>query len=165
VACRRLPTRTQDALLNAIQALAFGDLTSHGLPRADKGAFSRALDDGVTVAVDDGFVNALKRGRVVVKPTIARFEGPHVFFSDGTGCAPDVVICATGYRPDLGHLVGHLVDLDEVGMPPFVGTTSSPGLPGLWFFGLDRSIYGNMFVHRSQARRLARLIASRPRPR
>ncbi len=118
----------------------------------------------MTVAVDDGFVKALNRGRVAIKPTIVSFDGPNVFFSDGTGCAPDVVLCATGYTPAIAHLVGHLVDLDEVGMPPFVGTTGSPELPGLWLFGLDRSIYGNMFVHRRQARGLARLIADRPQP-
>lgn len=160
VAGRRLPTRTQDHLLQAMHTVAFGDLTSYGLPRAGQGAFSRALSDGVSVAVDDGFVKALKRGRVAIKPTIMCFNGPDVFFQDSSGCAPDVVICATGYRPDLATLVGHLVDLDEAGMPPFVGATESPELPGLWFFGLDRSIYGNMFVHRRQARGLARLIAA-----
>ncbi len=164
VAGRRLPTRTQDNLLRAIQAVAFGDLAGYGLPRAERGAFSRALSDGVTVAVDDGFAKALKRGRVSMKPAIGCFDGPHVSFSDGTRCTPDVVICATGYRPDLSPLVGHLVDLDELGMPPFVGATASPDLPGLWFFGLDRSIYGNMFVRRRQARDLARLIAGRPSP-
>ena len=34
--------------------------------------------------------------------------------------------------------------------------------PGLWFFGLDSSIYGNMHVHRRQARQLARAIAPLP---
>jgi cation diffusion facilitator CzcD-associated flavoprotein CzcO len=162
VASKRLPTRTQDNLLRAMQTLAFGDLTRYGLHRAKVGAFSRAISDGVTVAVDDGFVAALKRGRVTMKPAIVRFDGPQVSFEDGTACAPAVVICATGYRPDLAHLVGHLVDLDAVGMPPFVGGTASPQLPGLWFFGLDRSIYGNMFIHRRQARGLARLIADGP---
>jgi putative flavoprotein involved in K+ transport len=69
-----------------------------------------------------------------------------------------VVICATGYRPALWPLVGHLVALDESGMPPFTGPSSSPGHPGLWFFGLDRSIYGNMHIHRRQARQLAQMI-------
>ncbi len=159
VAGRWLPTRTQDQMLRVMQALAFGDLTKYGFPRAEQGAFSRVIEDGVTVAVDDGFVKALKRGRVSMKPTIVGFDGPRVSFEDGTGCTPDVVICATGYRPDLTRLVGHLVDLDELGMPPFVGPTGSPDLLGLWFFGLDRSIYGNMFIHRRQARGLARLIA------
>jgi hypothetical protein len=44
-------------------------------------------------------------------------------------------------------------------MPPFTGPASSPRHPGLWFFGLDRSIYGNMHVHRRQARQLAGMIA------
>jgi hypothetical protein len=50
------------------------------------------------------------------------------------------------------------VALDESGLPPFTGPSSSPGHPGLWFFGLDRSIYGNMHIHRGQARQLAQLI-------
>ena len=43
-------------------------------------------------------------------------------------------------------------------MPAFTGAGSSPELPGLWFFGLDSSIYGNMHVRRRQGRQLARAI-------
>ena len=43
--------------------------------------------------------------------------------------------------------------LDPRGMPTFMGAAPSPEHPGLWFFGLDSSIYGNMHVHR---RRLGR---------
>jgi hypothetical protein len=42
---------------------------------------------------------------------------------------------------------------------PFTGPSSSPLHPGLWFFGLDSSIYGNMHVRRRQARQLAGMIA------
>jgi hypothetical protein len=111
------------------------------------------------VAVDDGFVRALKAGRITMKPAIDRFDGPQVRFTDGTSCTPDAVICATGYRPGLEQLAGHLVTLDAHGMPPFTGASSSPLHPGLWFFGLDRSIYGNMHVRRRrQARQLAQAI-------
>jgi hypothetical protein len=51
---------------------------------------------------------------------------------------------------------------DRRGMPAFMGAASSPEHPGLWFFGLDGSIYGNMHVHRRQARQLARAIAQLP---
>jgi putative flavoprotein involved in K+ transport len=94
-----------------------------------------------------------------MKHGVHHVEGPTVYFADGSACAPDVVICATGYRPALAPLAGHLVALDEHGMPPFTGPASSPGHPGLWFFGLDRSIYGNMHIHRRQARQLAQMIA------
>ncbi len=159
LAGRRLPLRIQDANVRLVQRLAFGDLRRYGYPRSDLGAFTRLAAHGATVAVDDGFVRALKAGRVTMKPGIDRFEGPRVCFADGSACVPDVVICATGYRPALAPMVGHLVALDEFGMPPFTGSSSSPRHPGLWFFGMDRSIYGNMHIHRQQARRLARMIA------
>ena len=150
--------RWQDATARAAQWLAFGDLSRFGYPRSELGAFTRQAADGVTIAVDGGFAHALKTGRVIMKPAIDRFDGPQVCFTDGTSCAPDAIICATGYRPGLEQMAGHLVTLDEHGMPPFTGASSSPRHPGLWFFGLDRSIYGNMHVHRRQARRLARAI-------
>jgi len=155
---RYLPLRWQDTNARAVQRLTFGDLTRFGYPRPALGAFTRAAADGVTVAVDDGFVRALKAGRVTMKPAIDRFDGPQVCFTDGTSCAPDAVICATGYRPGLEQVAGHLVTLDTHGTPPFTGACSSPLHPGLWFFGLDRSIYGNMHVRRRQARQLARAI-------
>ncbi len=112
----------------------------------------------MTVALDDGFVAALKASRISMKPGIERFDGPQVIFADGSTCTPDVVICATGYRPGLERLAGHLVTLDRRGMPPGTGGPPAQVRPGLWFFGLDRSIYGNMHIRRRQARELVRLI-------
>ena len=162
LAARHLPVRWQDTTARAIQRVAFGDLTRLGYPRSRLGAFTRQASDGVTIAVNDGFVRALKTGRITMKPAIERFDGPHACFTDGTRCTPDVLICATGYRPSLEPIAGHLVALDQHGMPPYSGAVSSPQLPGLWFFGLDRSIYGNMHVHRRQARQLARAVTSQP---
>ena len=159
LAGRRLPRRAQDASLRAVQRLAFGDLATYGYPPSELGAFTRIASEGVTVAVDDGCVRALKAGRVTMKPAVQSIDGPTVCFTDGMACAPDVIICATGYRPALGPLAGHLVALDEHGMPPSTGPAPLPRHPGLWFFGLDRSIYGNMHIHRRQAQRLAQLIA------
>jgi putative flavoprotein involved in K+ transport len=101
---RYLPLRWQDANARVVQRLAFGDLARLSYPRPAAGAFTRAAADGVTVAVDDGFVRALKAGRVIMKPAIDRFDGPQACFTDGTSCAPDAVICATGYRPGLEQL-------------------------------------------------------------
>ena len=158
VATRHLPLHVQDANLRALARIAFGDLSRLGYPRPALGAFSRAAADDVTVALDDGFVAALKAGRISMKPGIERFDGPQVIFADGSTCAPDVVICATGYRPGLERLAGHLVTLDKLGMPPGTGGPPAPVRPGLWFFGLDRSIYGNMHIRRRQARELGGLI-------
>ena len=40
-----------------------------------------------------------------------------MILADGTGIAPDVVIAATGFSPDLDGLVGHLGVLDDHGNP------------------------------------------------
>jgi hypothetical protein len=130
VALRHLPPRWQDVTARAVQRLAFGDLGRFGYPRPALGPFTRQRTDGVTIAVDDGFARALKDGRVVMKPGIAGFDGPLVRFTDGTSCAPDAVICATGYRPGIEALAGHLVTLDRRGMPAFMGAASSPEHPG-----------------------------------
>lgn len=159
---RYLPRRWQDANARAVQQLAFGDLTRLGYPRPALGAFTRHAADGVAIAVDDGFVCALKAERVTMKPAIDRFDGLQVYFTDGTSCAPDAVICATGYRPGLDQIAGHLVTLYAHGMPSFTGARSLPAHPRLWFFGLDRSIYGNVHVRRRQARQLARAIRRQP---
>ena len=63
-----LPLRWQDTNARVVQRLAFGDLSRLGYPWSALGAFTRAAADGVTVAVDDGFVRALKAGQVTVKP-------------------------------------------------------------------------------------------------
>ena len=42
------------------------------------------------VAFDDGFVRALKSGRVMMKPGVDRVEGQNVCFADGSTCGPDV---------------------------------------------------------------------------
>jgi hypothetical protein len=55
------------------------------------------------------------------------------------------------------------VSLDQHGMAPYTGPVSSPQHPGPWFFGLDRSIYGNMHIHRRQARRLTPAITKQLR--
>jgi cation diffusion facilitator CzcD-associated flavoprotein CzcO len=157
---RRLPAPVQDATLRMIQRVAFGDLSRFGYPRSELGAISRVRLDDVAPAIDDGFVGALKAGRVLMTPAIARLAESDVHFVDGTVCQPEIIICATGYRPGLEPLVGDLVELDRLGRPPFTGPAGSPAHPGLWFFGLNRSPYGNMHIRRGEARRLAKQLSA-----
>lgn len=69
--------------MRVVRRLACGDLSRYGYLRFHPGAFSRIAVQGVTVAVDDGFVRALKAGQVNMKPGIDRFEGQTVYFADG----------------------------------------------------------------------------------
>jgi putative flavoprotein involved in K+ transport len=163
VSGRYLPISWQDRNARLTQRLCFGDLTRYGYPRSELGLFTRIHRDVVTGALDNGFVKALKAGRVVMKPGLDRFDGAQVHFADGSTVEPDVVVLATGYRPGLETTVGHLVDLDRTGRPAAIGARTLAAHPGLWFFGFDtQSVYGAMYIARQQARQLARVIADTP---
>ena len=160
VAMRWLPLKLQDFSIALVSRLVLGDLTRHGIPRPPRGALTRQIEDGVVLAVDSGFVAALKAGRFRAVPPIASFGAERVHLADGTTIEPDVVICATGYRLGLEPLVGHLGVLDTSGRPRFVADRASPAHPGLWFLGHNSSTYGNLHIRRAEARRLARRIAA-----
>ena len=155
-----LPVPVQDALVSLLSRVWLGDLSRYGMPKAPKGPVSRCIEDGVFTAIDNGFVKALKQGRFAIVPEIARFDGDHVELVDGQRLQPDAVICATGYRLALEGLVGELGVLDKHGRPNFVAEASHPDFPGLWFFGQNSSIYGNMYIRKGESRRLAAKIAS-----
>jgi hypothetical protein len=48
--------------------------------------------------------------------------------------------------------------LDERGRPLFVADRVSCDHPGLWFFGLNSSVYGYLYTRKQEARRLADAI-------
>jgi hypothetical protein len=112
------------------------------------------------LAIDNGFVKALKAGRFTVVPEISSFSEQAVHLIDGRTIHPDAVICATGYRPGLESLVGHLDVLNERGKPRFFADQASSDHPGLWFFGLNTSIYGYLYTRKHEAPPLAHKIAS-----
>jgi putative flavoprotein involved in K+ transport len=160
VAGRRLPAGIQDAMMRKLQRVAFGDLTEYGYPASDLGVLERIHREQVAPAVDAGFVAGLKAGRIRMCPAIERFDGDRVVFEDGTIERPDLVVCATGYRPGIEHLVGDLVELDGFGFPQLSGNHQDIGLPGLWFFGIDRDPYGNLSVLRAETRRFRKEFES-----
>ncbi|WP_431899836.1 flavin-containing monooxygenase [Nonomuraea sp. bgisy101] len=149
---RILPERLRDAAARSVARLAFGDLSRYGLPAPALGPYARMRTTGVTVAVDQGFVGHLKAGRLEIVPEISRFEGQDVVLRDDRRVRPDLVLAATGYRPGLEPLVGHLRVLNAEGLP----AAGSP--PGLWFIGYRTAIEGNLRQHPIEARRIARAI-------
>lgn len=158
---RWLPVKMQDLNIALVSRLALGNLTRLGIPPAPKGAVTRQREDCITLAVDDGFVKALKAKRFEVVAEIDSFSAHRVHLKNGNMIAPDAVICATGYRPGLESLVGHLGVLDGRGYPRSVAPHHAPNHPGLWFLGHNSSLYGNMNIRRAESRRLARKIVAR----
>ena len=156
-----LPTAWQEMNMTLASRIFLGDLSRFGWPKATKGPVTRQIEDGVTVAVDNGFVDALRKGRMRIVAEVASFDNATVVLRDGSRLQPDAVICATGYRLGLAGLVGHLDVLDAHGRPVCNALRAANGAPGLWFFGQNASIHGNMNIRRREARTLAAAIAAR----
>jgi cation diffusion facilitator CzcD-associated flavoprotein CzcO len=160
VPLQHLPPALADALLAPLQRVIFGDLAQHGVPRPPAGMFTRFHSEGVSPAVDDGFVAALKAGRTRVVAPIERFEGADVVLTDGSRVTPDAVICATGYRRGLEPLVGHLGVLDPSGAPLNPkGAPEHPSAPRLYFVGYTYRVARNIPLFSGQARRVAAAVA------
>ncbi|MDW4500198.1 NAD(P)/FAD-dependent oxidoreductase [Sulfitobacter sp. D35] len=153
-----LPNRVLDPAFKMTERLFLGDLRRYGLTSHPEGGSTRLLRDGVTFAIDDGFVAALKAGRFRIVPRVERFDGERVHLADGTFCTPDVVIAATGYRTGLEPLMGHLGVLDENGRPRHPMGEHDPENPGLWFTGFKPIYTGFFDAAGIAARRIASAI-------
>jgi putative flavoprotein involved in K+ transport len=158
-----LPAAIADRLGQATARLVLGDLTRHGLPR---GAFAPYRTQRVPL-IDVGFVDALKRGRVTVRPALARLTATDAVFADGSSEPFDAIIAATGFTtgldsllavPDMPDMPGLSAVLGDGGEPR--GLSGEPtALPGLYFVGFTHSLRGHLFEANRASRRLARQVA------
>lgn len=152
-----LPTQLSDRIAVVARRKAFGNLDRFGLPVPEEGPFSRAhrLNVAPTI-VDPEVIDAVRDGSIEVVGAVVAFDDDKVVLGDGYRIAPDVVICATGYRAGLSPLVGLLDVLTPNGIP--VALAPSPAADGLYFHGLlsRPSLIGYM-AKRSRA--LAKRIA------
>jgi cation diffusion facilitator CzcD-associated flavoprotein CzcO len=158
MAARPLPERVRDAVAARVSSVAIGDLSAQGLPVPSVGPYRKLRTTGVTVAVDRGFARHLRAGRVQVVPEVRRLDGDRVLLRDGRTLHPDLVLLATGYRPGLEALVGHLGVLDPQGRPLAGPGRPTPGAPGLWFVGYWPHLEGALRTHPGEARRVAAAI-------
>lgn len=163
LAMERLPAPVFDAVGRITQRVIYGDLSSSGVPPAPVGVQSAMLERGLSPVTDDGFVEALRGGRIEIVPTIERFEGPEVVLGDGRRLRPDAVIAATGYRRGLEPLVGHLGVLDAGGGPAVHAERQLPGAEGLYFIGFRPKLSGQLHDIKGQARAIARAVRRRTR--
>ena len=160
VVMARLPVRVVDKISGVTQRLTVGNLSEYGMPRPSRGLYSRVRQDERIPILDVGLIGALKRGEVEGVAAVAGFEGAEVVLADGARLAPDAVIAATGFRRNLGGLVGHLDVLDEKGNPKFHGGATNPETPGLYFTGYSNPLSGNLRALGIDARRIARRITA-----
>jgi hypothetical protein len=111
--------------------------------------------------IDVGFVDALKRQRITIKPAVDRLTSTGATFADGTSETYDAIIAATGFSTGLESLIAapdlHAL-LDDQGEPRAESGTPT-AQPGLFFIGYIHSLRGHLFEANRASRRLAHHIA------
>ena len=123
--------------------------------------FTQFLRTRTVPILDHGLVRAVRARKITVVAAVEGFKGTDVRLADGTACRPDAVIAATGYRPDLEALVGHLGVLDVRGMPRVHGSRTLPQAPGLYFAGIVVELAGLLREITLEARAVGRTLARR----
>ncbi len=137
-----LPLPVLDRALSLTQRLVYGNLTRYGLRSHPEGGGTRLERDGISPALDDGFVAAVKRGQIQMVEETVKFGADSVELRDGSKVKPEIVICATGYRSGLEPWFADCGVLDQGGHPYFSAGEADPDHPGLWFTGYKASLTG-----------------------
>lgn len=156
----RLPARIGDAQMRMIRRISIGDLTEFGLPIPPDGPFKllkqRHTDPGI---IDTATLRAIRSRRIAIVPTVEALDDGGAFLADGSYIKVDNIIAATGFRPGLESLVGHLGVLNERGDP---SVDVHRKYPGLYFSGFE-SVPGQLAFCGSSARRITKAITGATR--
>ena len=142
ITLRRVPERVMNPLTRTLRRISVPDLSEYGLPAPAGDGFTQFLRTQTVPILDHGFVQEVKDGRIRIVAAVESREGGTVELADGTSVTPDAVIAATGYRPGLEPILGHLGVLDERGTPKVHGAMTLPSAPGLYFAGIEVLLAG-----------------------
>jgi cation diffusion facilitator CzcD-associated flavoprotein CzcO len=151
VAIGVLPQGVQRAINNVTSGIAAWARPT-ALPRAALGRCSAIPLIGFHL------VDAIRSGRIRLKPGLAEFTAGGVRFTDGSVDVFDRVILATGYRAALGFL-GDQIRTDECGFAARHDRVVSRDQPDLYFVGHNYDTRGGLRNIAEDARRTARRIA------
>jgi len=157
LATGHLPVGAVDRIAATMRRVSVPDLGPYGLP-APARPYTEFLQRRVIPILDVGIVDAVRGSRVHVVGALEGFEEGEAVLGDGTRVDPDVVLAATGYRPGLEGLVGHLGVLDERGDPVVHGSEEHPDAPGLHFVGYSVTLGGAFRMAGIEAKQLAREV-------
>jgi putative flavoprotein involved in K+ transport len=113
----RVPARLVDPVIERLNRLLLGDLSPYGFGRPPLGLKATVESRGRIPTLGDELVSRVRAGVIDVVAAVTAVARNRVILADGTGIAPDVIIAATGFDPDLSGLVGHLGVLDDHGNP------------------------------------------------
>jgi putative flavoprotein involved in K+ transport len=150
IAIQWVPSRLVDPIAHVLRRATIPDLTAFGLP-LPSAPFAQFQRTGTAPILDVGFVDAVRSGAIEVVPAITALDGGAVVLADGSRVYPDAIVAATGYRPGLEPLVGHVTAIGEHGIP-------TPQ-PGLHFLGIGILLSGLLRQVAKDARQIAAIAA------
>jgi putative flavoprotein involved in K+ transport len=153
----RVPAGKIDPLIGRFNRLTWGDLSAYGFHRPPLGLKATVEQRGRIPTLADKLIHEVRAGRVQVVSAVAAVEAERVLLDDGRSVAPEVIIAATGFSPDLDGLVGHLGILDEHGNPR--GGFASHIGEGMFAIGYGIPPNGPLRAIRLNAGPVARKIA------
>jgi dimethylaniline monooxygenase (N-oxide forming) len=147
----RGPVKVQQLVMSGLLRLTQGKVTDYGLPKPDH----QVLHAHPTVSQD--LLNRLGHGDITVRSNIDRFEGPKVFFTDGTSGEYDVVVYCTGYKVSFPFLGDEVLQADDNHVGLFRRVVD-PNHPGLYFVGLIQPLGAIMPLAEVQAEWIGDLV-------
>lgn len=156
---RLLPDRVIDGAGRAAHRLLWSRLAPYGLHKTRK-RLSAMRHTYYSPPLDNGFAAAVERGAIEVLPAVTGFDDGTVLLEGSAPRGFDVVIAATGFRPGLDTLVGHLGVLrdDE---PRTNGGEQCPEAPGLFFAGFRFGLFALLPYLERDARAITEAITGR----
>jgi thioredoxin reductase len=156
IAQRFLPARLADAINAPILRWKIGSIEKLGFKTARKGAIQMIEEDGRIPMIDVGALDLIRQGRIKVRGAVDSFTREGVAFAEGGGAAFDVVVLATGFKPDLRRLLPDAEGvLDREGRPLVSDRRTAE--PGLYFVGALSTPTGQLREIRLGATRVADL--------
>jgi putative flavoprotein involved in K+ transport len=154
IALGKLPRRLLNPIGRMLRRFTVPDLGPYGLPAPHDG-FTQVMRTGTIPILDVGIVDAVRSGAVEVVPAVLSLDADEVVLEGGERIAPDAIIAATGFRPGLEPLVGHLGVLDARGMPLVHGAAEHPAAQRLYFVGIELTLSGLLRTAARDARSVA----------
>jgi hypothetical protein len=153
----RVPARFIDPLIARSHRLMWGtDLSVYGFRRPPMGLKATVEQRGRIPTLADELIDTVRAGRIQVVAAVDAIGSDCVTLADGSSIAPEVIIAATGFSPDLDGLIGHLGVLDERGNPR--GGFACHVRDGMFAIGYGIPPNSPLCAIRRHATRLAREI-------
>jgi pyruvate/2-oxoglutarate dehydrogenase complex dihydrolipoamide dehydrogenase (E3) component len=154
-----LPPEVADVLAWPLLRASIGDVRKLGLQKLPYGPNVQIRKHGRIPLLDIGTVALIKKGKLQVRPNVARFTESGVVFCNGGREEFAAVVLGTGYRPALAEFLANAGAIcTDDGVPTQSGVEL---LPGLYVCGFYVSPTGMLREIAIEARRIASSIAGR----